>query len=91
MKLSKRIIAKKMSDTEVMRSLKVKIMVLIKKVARDMSRGQVNSIKEVEITLIRGAGIALIEGEEVDKGVVQESQGLGKEGPKGLEVGLRTR
>ena len=49
-------------------------MILIKKVASDM----------------RGAGIALIGGEEVNKGVVQESQDLGKEGPKGLEVGLRT-
>ena len=49
-----------------------------------------NSIKGVEITLIKGAGIVLIEGEEVNKGVVQEIQGLGIEGPKGLEVGLRT-
>ena len=90
-KLYKKIMAEGMRDTEVMRSVKVKIMVLIKKVASDMSRGQVNSIKGVEITLIRRAGIALIGGDEVNKGVVQESQDLGKEGPKSLEVGLRTR
>ena len=65
-------------------------MVLIKRMARDMKRGPVNSIRGVEIPLIRGAGIALIEGGEVNKGVVRESQGRGTEGPKGLEVGLRT-
>ena len=80
-KLSKRIMAKKMRDTEVMRSLKVKIMDRIKRVARDMSKGQVASI--------RGAEVALIRGDAADKGVVPESQGLGKGGPVGLGVGLR--
>ena len=88
-KLSKRIMAKKMRDTKVMRSLKVKIMVFIKRVARDMSKGQVTSIRGAEITLIRGAGITLIKKDTADKGVVPESQGPGKGGPVGLGVGLR--
>ena len=89
MKLSKSIMAKKMSDAEVMHSLKVRIMDRIKRMARDMSKGQVTSIRGAEITLIRGAGVALIRGDLADKGVVPESQGLGKGGPVGLGVGLR--
>ena len=89
-KLSKRIMAKKMRDTKVMRSLKVKIMVFIKRVARDMSKGQVTSIRGAEITLIRGVRIALIEGEEVNRGVVREIRDLDRGGWRGLEVGLRT-
>ena len=50
----------------------------------------VNSIKGVEIPLIREAEIVLIEGEEVNRGVVQEIQDLDREGWRGLEVGLRT-
>ena len=88
-KLSKRIMAEMMRDTEVMRLLKVMIMVLIKKVARDMSRGLVTSIRGAEITLIRGAGVALIRGDAADIGVVPESQGLGKGGQVGLGVGFR--
>ena len=49
-----------------------------------------NSIKGVKIPLIRRAEIVLIEGVEVNRGVVQEIRNLDREGWRGLEVGLRT-
>ena len=81
MKLIKNLMDRRMSGTEVMHSLKVKIMDRIQKVARDMSKGQV--------ALIRGGAVALIRGGAADKGVVPGSRGLGKEGPVGRGVDLR--
>ena len=48
------------------------------------------SINGVEIPLLRRAEIVLIEGVEVNRGVVQEIRNLDREGWRGLEVGLRT-
>ena len=64
-------------------------MVLTRKAVKVM-RGPVNSIKGVGIPLIRRAEIVLIEGVEVNRGVVQEIRDLDGEGWKDLEVGLRT-
>ena len=66
-------------------------MVIIRKAVKVMSRGPVSSIKGVEIPLLRRAEIVLIEGVEVNRGVVQEIRNLDREGWRGLEVGLRTR
>ena len=49
-----------------------------------------NSIKEVEIPLLRRAGIVLREEVGVDKEVILEIRNLVKEHWRGLEVGLRT-
>ena len=48
------------------------------------------SIKEVEIPLLRRAGIVLIEEVGVDKEVVPEIRNQDKENWRGLEAGLRT-
>ena len=49
-----------------------------------------NSIKEVEIPLLRRAGIVLSEEVGVDKEVVLEIRNQDKENWRGLEAGLRT-
>ena len=53
-------------------------------------RGQVTLIKEVEIPLLRRAGLVLREEVGVDIEVGQENQILDKENWKGLEADLRT-